>query len=197
MEDSQINRPKHIKKIILTAVLSCPPVLMIITWITLRELPSSVACVFRDNWYLRVIWPFNATIYAQFRTVNYPATDQCLLVAGNSLFSAYFAILFILGISAGIRTFFKDREIFNLKPEVDLPLWKIGLTLAFLLALTWLSSYFSDGEHGRYSQLAYRTYNSPGVLVSKTILFMFVDYVLLFLWAVGVIKEIGTPRAGE
>lgn len=163
-------------EIILAAIVWGLPIALVGTWIALRELPPEVACAFYDNWYLKVLWPFNVSIYQQLELVRFPTPNRCLVIAGNSLFSAYFAVLVAFGGWATIRHVKKD---YKLRAARDFRILPFSLFPAYFLFLSWWVCRFDDNASGRGSTLVYKTFNSPGMLVSKTLIWITMDCFLV------------------
>ncbi|MEK1861674.1 MAG: hypothetical protein AAAC49_07700 [Rhizobium leguminosarum] len=118
------------------------------------------------------LWHQNITVYEQFIKLGPSDSRQCVFFATRSMLSLYFATFACIGLIYG--------------PEGERPASRAWLGMAFITAFVIGNQIFFDGfndqSHGRYSAIAYRTYDSVNSLIWKSIIRMFLFCVLLAFW---------------
>lgn len=191
----ETERARYRTQVLWATVFWCLPFLLSGTWIALQKLPPGVACAFHDNRFLLLLWPFNAIIYQQLEHLHFSASDQCLLIAGNSLFSTYFAVLALIAGWVGIRNARKSSPRVASAPKDSTIYWKLAMGVCISFGSTWMFSEFDDNFRGKGDFLVYRTYNHPGALVSKTLVWMIMDYVFIFVCLIAAHEIIQTLLA--
>lgn len=194
MEKAEAAREVYRRQAIWATVMWCLPFLLVGTWIALRKLPPEVACAFHDTWSLRILWPFNLSIYEQLKKMHFATTDACMLMAGNSIFSTYFAILAALSLWTAMKRYRKHGEKVGKAVQQKLVAWKLAVIFAMNLGATWLFSRFHDNVHGKGDFLVYRTYDGPGRLVSKTLVWMPFDYLVFCVLASAALIWLAGPQ---
>ncbi|WP_246812983.1 hypothetical protein [Rhizobium changzhiense] len=146
--------------------------LSVTTWVLMSRFPTQGVCYFRDIWFLRALWHQNITVYEQLIKLGHSNSQQCVFFATRSMLSLYFA------------TFACVAQIYS--PWEERTASRAWLGMAFITVFLIGNQIFFDGfndqSHGRYSAIAYRTYDSIHSLIWKSIIRMFLFYVFLTFW---------------
>ncbi|SCB39357.1 hypothetical protein [Rhizobium hainanense] len=143
----------------------------IAAWVLFHYELQSVACYFRDNSFLRDIWPPNATALLQMPSLHYSERDQCTFFGVRSITSLTLLVGFIILFAwTG-----KELRSFRIK---KFPLIFPALLIGFAIFFMWLDKF--DDYHGLHASFGFHPNDSIDAAIIKSLLRIYFYYWLLF-----------------
>ncbi|MGV1794960.1 hypothetical protein [Rhizobium sp. A37_96] len=161
----------------LLIVLGAAFLITILAWV-LFHYEIKTACYFRDNPFLRDLWPPNATALSQMQSLPYSERDQCTFFGVRSIAS----LTLLLGFTTLIAFTFKALRGFRVK---KIPLIFPVLLIGFGILFMWLDKF--DNYHGPHTWLGFHPSDSINAAIIKSLLRIYLYYWLLFVWVISLI----------
>ncbi|TIX89060.1 hypothetical protein [Rhizobium sp. P44RR-XXIV] len=162
----------------LLIVLGAAFLITILAWV-LFHYELKAACYFRDNPFLRDLWPPNATALSQMQRLPYSEGDQCTFFGVRSIAS----LTLLLGFTTLLALTFKALRGFRVK---KVPLIFPVLLIGFAILFMWLDKF--DNHHGPYAWLGFHPSDSINAAIIKSLFRIYLYYWLLFVWVVSLIE---------
>ncbi len=163
---------------VLMSVWGISLLVTIVAWVLFRYQLQSSACYFRDNPFLRDLWPPNATALSQMPSLPYTERNQCIFFGVRSIAS----LTLFLGFAALLAWSAKGLRNYRLKKvSLTLPVLLIG----FAIFLMWLDKF--DNYNGRYAWIGFHPHDSIGSAIIKSLFRIHLYYFLLFTWVLSLI----------
>ncbi|TWB62015.1 hypothetical protein FBZ98_1011364 [Rhizobium sp. ERR 922] len=163
---------------VLMSVWGVSLLVTIVAWALFRYQLQSAACYFRDNPFLRDLWPPNVTVLSEMPSLFYTERDQCIFFGVRSIAS----LTLFLGLAALLIWSAKGLRNYKLKKvSLTLPVLLVGFAVFFM----WLDKF--DNYNGRFAWIGFHPNDSVSAAIIKSLFRIHFYYFLLFFWVLSLI----------